>query len=463
MSTAVHDLAGIGLGPFNLGLACLAAPLGVDAVFLEAREEPRWHPGMMLEDATLQVPFLADLVTMADPTSRYSFLAHLKAVGRLYPFYVRESFYPMRREYDDYLRWAAEQVEADRPGTLRTGHAVTAVTWDAGARAYALRSRRPDGSTTELLARRLVLGVGTVPHLPTPLAGLAGDPDAGDAGPVLHTAVYLHRRDALLERDDVTVVGSGQSAAEVFSDLLDRARPDVRLRWLTRSPRYFPLEYTKLTLELTSPEYSAHFRGLPAARRAPLLASQAGLYKGISGDLVDRIHEQLYRRSLTDAVPPQLATSSAVTAAARTATGGVRLELRHTETEEAYAVTTDAVVAGTGYRAHTPAFLDGVADRLRTDERGRPEADGTFRVDRHTDPADRPAGPGAVFVQNAELATHGFVAPDLGMGAWRNAAILAALLGHEPYHVERRTAFQEFGVPADAERLSADRPAEALR
>ena len=75
----VHDFVAIGLGPFNLGLACLAEPLpDLDGVFLEARGEFRWHPGMMLDDATLQVPFLADLVTLADPTSRFSYLAFLK-------------------------------------------------------------------------------------------------------------------------------------------------------------------------------------------------------------------------------------------------------------------------------------------------------------------------------------------------------------------------------------------------
>jgi lysine N6-hydroxylase len=97
-----YDLVGIGVGPFNLGLACLADPVDdLDCVFLEARDELAWHPGMMLDDATLQVPFLADLVTMADPTSRWSFLNYLKETGNLYPFYIRESFYPLRREYDD--------------------------------------------------------------------------------------------------------------------------------------------------------------------------------------------------------------------------------------------------------------------------------------------------------------------------------------------------------------------------
>ena len=65
-----YDVIGIGLGPFNLGLACLADPVDdLEALFLEARDDFSWHPGMMLDDATLQVPFLADLVTMADPGS----------------------------------------------------------------------------------------------------------------------------------------------------------------------------------------------------------------------------------------------------------------------------------------------------------------------------------------------------------------------------------------------------------
>ena len=54
---------------------------------------------------------------------------------------------------------------------------------------------------------------------------------------------------------------------------------------------------------------------------------------------------------------------------------------------------------------------------------------------------------GEVFVQNAEEHTHGFVAPDLGMGAMRSSVILAQVLGREPYAVEKRIAFQEWGIP----------------
>jgi len=103
------DVIGIGAGPFNLGLAALAEPVDdLDVVLLESRDQFEWHPGMVLDEATLQVPFMADLVTMADPTSRFSYLNFLKHVGRLYPFYIRESFYPLRSEFVEYGRWVAE-------------------------------------------------------------------------------------------------------------------------------------------------------------------------------------------------------------------------------------------------------------------------------------------------------------------------------------------------------------------
>ncbi len=62
----MYDFIGIGLGPYNLGLACLTAPVDdLDGLFLEARPDVSWHPGMMLDGTRLQTPFLADLVTLA--------------------------------------------------------------------------------------------------------------------------------------------------------------------------------------------------------------------------------------------------------------------------------------------------------------------------------------------------------------------------------------------------------------
>ena len=414
--THIHDLVGVGVGPFNLGLACLAEPIeDLDAVFLEARDSFSWHPGMLLDDATLQVPFMADLVTLADPTSPYSYLNFLKDIGRLYPFYIRESFYPLRREYDDYCRWAAERLTS-----IRWGRPVTRVEHDGEA--YVVTS-----ATGEVWrGRRLVLGTGTAPRLPFEVDG-----------PALHSADYLARKAELVRTGSITVVGSGQSAAEIYADLLaEQEAHGFDLTWLTRSPRFFPMEYTKLTLEMTSPEWTSYFQALPGVRRAEVQAGQAALSKGISSDTINAIFDELYRREALGGVDTTLLTATEVRSAQW---DGERytLDLHHTEQDVSGRIVTESLVLATGYRSSVPAFLDPVRARIRFDEQGRYAATSTFSVS-HTDD---------VFVQNGEEHTHGFVAPDLGMGALRNSTILAAVLGHEVYPVEKRIAFQEFGMP----------------
>ena len=413
----MRDFIGIGVGPFNLGLACLTDPLDeLDGVFLEARDRLAWHPGMMLDDATLQVPFLADLVTMADPSSRWSFLSYLKETGNLYPFYIRESFYPLRREYDDYCRWAAERLDS-----VRFGQAVTRVDHDGSS--YVATTSTGDVHR----GKRLVLGVGTRPQVPEALRGTG-----------IHSSAYLDHKAELQRLDSITIVGSGQSAAEIYRDLLAES-PDhgYRLTWLTRSPRFFPMEYTKLTLEMTSPEYTSYFHGLPMATRERLGREQRSLYKGISADLVDEIFDLHYRlRVQGDGPRTTLLTSTTVTGAVQD--GAYELSCHHDETGEDFTLRTDGLVLATGYAAEVPSFLDPVRDRIRWDERGRFDVARGYTVDH----ADR-----EIFVQNAEEHTHGLAAPDLGMGAYRNSVIIAAMTGREVYPIEKQIAVQTFGAP----------------
>ena len=65
------------------------------------------------------MPFLADLVTLADPTSPHSFLNYLHEHGRLYRFYFHERFHVLRREFEAYCRWVAERLASCRFGAPR--------------------------------------------------------------------------------------------------------------------------------------------------------------------------------------------------------------------------------------------------------------------------------------------------------------------------------------------------------
>ncbi|UXM92014.1 lysine N(6)-hydroxylase/L-ornithine N(5)-oxygenase family protein [Paenarthrobacter sp. JL.01a] len=428
-NTRIYDVAGIGVGPFNLGLAALSEPVeNLDCVFLDRRESFDWHPGMMLEPAHLQVPFMADLVTLADPTSPFSFLNFLKQTGRLYRFYIRENFYPLRAEYNQYCQWVAGQLESVRFSTD-----VLDVSYDDGV--YSLSVQGPEGAEV-LRARRLVLGTGTSPYVPDSCAGIV---EAG--GLVLHNADYLSRKSELQSKRSITIVGSGQSAAELYYELLQEI--DVygyQLNWVTRSGRFFPLEYTKLTLEMTSPEYVDYFHSLPGEQRDSLIKSQKNLYKGINSDLIDDIYDLLYTKSLPGMVDTQLHTHSSLTAAEwDPATGTHTLQLHHEEHGRDYSLQSEAVVLATGYSYKEPAFLGGIQDRIRRDAKGR------FDVERNYGTG---VERGEIFVQNAELHTHGFVTPDLGMAAYRNSVILREITGREVYPIERSIAFQQFGAPA---------------
>ncbi|MFI8092645.1 lysine N(6)-hydroxylase/L-ornithine N(5)-oxygenase family protein [Streptomyces sp. NPDC086080] len=422
--STTYDFVGIGLGPFNLGLACLTEPIDeLNGVFLESKPDFEWHSGMFLDGAHLQTPFMSDLVTLADPTSPYSFLNYLKQKGRLYSFYIRENFYPLRVEYDDYCRWAAAQLSSIRFGTT-----VTEVTYDETDGLYAVATEA--GGTYR--ARHLVLGTGTVPFVPEPCRGLDGD--------LLHTAQYTRRKADLLKKQSVTVVGSGQSAAEIYHELLSGI--DVhgyQLNWVTRSPRFFPLEYTKLTLEMTSPDYIDYFRTLPEETRYRLEKQQKGLFKGINSELIDAIFDLLYQKTVESGDRPvatRLLTNSTLTDA-RYKDGGYTLGFRQDEQGKDFEIRTEGLVLATGYHYEPPAFLDPVRDRIRFDGHGRFDVSRDYAID--------VTGHG-IFLQNAGVHTHSVTSPDLGMGPYRNATIIRELLGTEYYPVEKTIAFQEFAV-----------------
>lgn len=417
----IHDFIGIGLGPFNLGLACLTEPVEeLNGLFLESKPDFEWHSGMFLDGAHLQTPFMSDLVTLADPTSPYSFLNYLKEKGRLYSFYIRENFYPLRTEYNDYCRWAAAKLSSIRFGTT-----VTRVEFEAADEVYAVHTAA--GGTFR--ARRLVLGTGTPPYVPDSCRDLGGD--------FIHNSRYLQAREELQKKESITLVGSGQSAAEIYYDLLSEI--DVhgyRLNWVTRSPRFFPLEYTKLTLEMTSPEYVDYFHALPEATRYRLETRQKSLFKGIDGDLINEIFDLLYQKNLGGPVPTRLLTNTALCSASYQ-DGSYTLGLRQEEQEKDFEIRTEGLVLATGYRYTVPGFLEPVHDRLRWDGRGRFDIARNYSIDT--------TGRG-VFLQNAGVHTHSVTSPDLGMGAYRNAYIIAEMLGSEYYPVEKTIAFQEFAV-----------------
>jgi lysine N6-hydroxylase len=430
-----HDVVAIGCGPFNLGLAALASTVeGLDLVAFEARPELRWHPGMMFADAELQLTFLADLVTLIAPTHPLSFLAYLRDVDRMYPFFIGERFHPTRREYEAYLRWVAAKLPS-----VRFSHRVESVHWRPARERFAVQVTRADGTRSCALAKHLVIGIGTEGALPEALSALPAER-------LLHSADYLHRAADVRGARHVTVIGSGQSGAEVVLDLLrQNLEQGGPFAWLTRTRSFAPLDYTKLVLEMTTPAYVRYFHGLAQETKDRLNAEQWQHYKGISVETLEQIFHLLYQRELVDGIAPvELRCGVAVESAGVDASGEVVLGCRHADTGARFEHRTSLVVAATGYRARRPAFLAPLEPLMRRDAQGR------FRVRLDYSVELSESVSGRVFVANAELHSHGVATPDLGVCAYRNATILNTVMGRELYRLPRHTAYTSFAAPPQA-------------
>jgi lysine N6-hydroxylase len=423
----IYDIAGVGIGPFNLGLAALAQSIqGITSIFFDSAENFSWHPGLMLESAKLQVPFYADLVTGADPASRLSYFAYLRSRGRLYRFGILEDNYLRRSEYNNYCRWVAGQLE-----NLQFRHKVSNVFYVPVMEAYGLEVTGPFGKQI-VYARHIVLGTGSVPSWPDFVR------ERNTPG-ITHSSQYLHNRDTILAGGRIAVIGSGQSAAEVFYDLLLRGKNHTQhLAWFTRAPRLYPMDTSKFSLEMASPDYIDYFHSLEPAQQGETLRQQDMLYKGINHELLSEIYAELFHRQ--EECPKVLIQPNACLTALSSGESGFSLSLLHMEQKISFMHEADHLILATGYSRPIPPCIKKLRGRLRWRRDGQLEVARNYSVD---------ISGREVFVQNAEIHTHGFNAPDLGLGPYRNSVILNTILGYEHFKVERGVPFQSFGIPGN--------------
>lgn len=233
----LHDVVCIGFGPASLSIAiALHDALTNSATrpqqgsirgqepkvaFIERQHHFAWHEGMLLPDAKMQITFVKDMATLRDPRSEFTFLNYLHQHDRLVQFTNLGTFYPLRAEYEGYMRWCADRfshvVHYGEEG-LRVEPG--AEHWkDGKVNFFTVISRHLiSGQEIRRKARHVVVAVGGKPAIPECLS--AGHPR------VIHSSNYLKEVPRLLQNREgyynIAVIGCGQSAAEIFNDLHTR-------------------------------------------------------------------------------------------------------------------------------------------------------------------------------------------------------------------------------------------------
>jgi lysine N6-hydroxylase len=408
-SDSVLGAVGVGAGPFNLSLAALLAPTSFNARFFDRSPDFQWHPGLLFPEAILQVSYLKDLVTLVDPTSQYSFLAFLRAHKRLYRFINRTEIRVSRKEFNQYLQWAAGRLP-----NVEFGAEVRGVALDQQSFSVQVDRRT-------IRTKNVVLGTGLVPNVP-PWAGL----HLGD--------VVFHSNDYLLHPIDATgrvvaVVGGGQSGAEVVWHLLqDLAHLPAQLVWISHRANFLPLDESPFTNELFNPVYSDYFFGLTPEQRDTLLAEQKLASDGVSPVLLQRIYDRLYDLEFLEPAGRRVRLLPGIEVVGmQHGSTGCDLNLRD-RWGASRTVRADVIVLGTGYNYALPEAMQPLANRLSWDRDGFPvRAD--FSIEWDGPPELR------IYAQDAARHMRGVADPNLSLMAWRSAIIANSLLGRQVYDV----------------------------
>jgi L-ornithine N5-oxygenase len=219
------DLICVGFGPASLAVAvALHDALSKQGsrgtppkvLFIEKQDGFAWHAGMLLPGAKMQISFVKDLATLRDPRSDFTFLNYLHSQDRLVDFTNLDTFLPARIEYEDYMRWAASAFRH----VVQYGHQVVSVTPEnqgqGPTESFTVKARNTQtGQIRTCIGRNVLIASGGQPSLPPSLP--VKHPR------VIHSSQYAYLVPRLLTNPNapyrVTVIGAGQSAAEIFNNV----------------------------------------------------------------------------------------------------------------------------------------------------------------------------------------------------------------------------------------------------
>lgn len=425
----VDDIVGIGFGPSNLALAIAvdehnrqsARPL--TATFLERQTGFGWHRGMLIDDATMQVSFLKDLVTMRNPTSEFSFLAYLHERRRLAEFINHKTLFPLRIEFHDYLEWVAARFDH----LVHYGRQVVGVepVVDEGrvvAFDVVAESVGAGGATrTVHRARNVVVAVGLAPRVP---AGSA------TGARVWHNRDLLPRARAL-PRDPAPrrfmVVGAGQSAAEAVAYFHEQF-PGAEVCSVFARYGYAPSDDTPFANRIFDPEaVDDYYEADDDVKRMLFDYHRNTNYSVVDGDLIDELYRREYRERVQGRRRLRIMNASRVVAVEERGDRGLEVSVQQLTSRDVERLEVDALVYATGYRPVDPGVLLGEAGALvERHADGAPVVQRDYRLQ-----LTRPS-PAGVYVQGGTEHSHGISSSLLSNVAVRAGEIVASVVARRP-------------------------------
>ncbi|QGA17969.1 hypothetical protein EYB26_005647 [Talaromyces marneffei] len=447
-----YDLVCVGFGPASLAIAIALHDALENAnhrkhykppriCFLEKQQQFAWHAGMMVPGSKMQISFIKDLATLRDPRSEFTFLNYLKSQERLVDFTNLGTFLPSRLEFGDYMRWCASRFV----DVVIYGQEVVEVTEAASEtgpsgkiESFIVKSRDvKSGQMSSRHAKNVIIAVGGKPRIPP---GIPHDRR------ILHSSSYCTSILDILRDPSrsyhVAVLGSGQSAAEIFHDLYER-HPNVKTTLIMRESALRPSDDSPFVNEIFNPERIDGFYATTDEERQKAIASdRATNYGVVRMELIEQIYHDIYMQKVKDKDQDGwqrviLPRREIVHIDPRATDGRLAVRIRSTQDQcidsrEEEVLHLDALIVATGYTRSTHEELCAPIEHLKPLHTGTASKVRGWKVNRNYSlvlDRDKVSSGTNIWLQGCNESTHGISDSLLSVLATRSGEIVESIFG----------------------------------
>ncbi len=416
MKANILDLAGIGIGPFNLSLAALCSGLKeINFKFFEKKPNFEWHSEIIFNDSYMQTSYLKDLVTGADPTSPYSFLNYLVKNGLFYSFMNTERQSVTRKEFELYCQWVACELAP----ALSFSSGVRKVAFNESMGAFEI-----DTEAGTHFARHLCLGTGLIPRVPECAKPFLGKNLFHAKSKELATVDLTNKR--------VVIIGGGQTGVEVFRNALNEKWGKVEsLKIVTSRANLEPLDNSPFTNEYFTPQYVDEFFKLDPSAKAPITSYQKLASDGNTPEYLTQLYNDLYqlKNILKDERAIEILPYRRMEGVGLEQ-GSYELQIKNRFYQTNEVLSADVVVLATGFESVVPELIAPLREFISFDLSGRFNFNPDFSLKWRGGERNK------IFALNFSRHGHGIAEPQTSLMAWRSATVINSLLGREHFQTK---------------------------
>ncbi|MDD0851760.1 SidA/IucD/PvdA family monooxygenase [Halobacteriovorax sp. GB3] len=407
------DLAGIGIGPFNLSLAAISEKnQNLKTHFFDQKPDFLWHSEISFKDSDMQTSFLKDLVTGIDPTSPYSFLNYLVKNGLFHSFMNTGRTVVTRKEFELYCQWVTRQM----PQKLSFNSKIESLKYDGDL--FTIETDKE-----KYKSKHICIGTGVSPRIP-------------EFSRKYLSKNFFHAKSKEisslnLEGKRLAIIGGGQTGVEIFRNALKgKWGKATNITLVSSRPNLEPLDESPFTNEYFTPNYVENFYDIKQEVKEKIVNYQRLSSDGNTPTYLQDLYNDLYfmqnieKSEINFKILPYRRFKEVIDT-----NDYYTLQLMNSFDGNSELIKADIVILCTGFENKIPTLIEPIQELIDFDPYKRFKINKDFSI--MWDGHDK----NKIFAQNFSRYGHGISEPQTSLMAWRSAVITNSVSNEDIYEL----------------------------